>query len=216
MQKPWVQIAIDALDLEEAKRLAGIAVEAGADWIEAGTPLLTFEGIRSIRTLVEVSGGRPVVADFKAQDGVEKYFLEAGRQGASVATVLGVVADASIDAATRGGRNAGVAVVADMYAIPLTEIGRRAREVENLGVDYVMLHLGHDEAKADPNKGCLDGLNELLEAVSVPVGISTFTAEEAVRAVKQGASFVVQGNPILADPDVAVKLAEFIRAVKEA
>lgn len=216
MKRPWVQIAIDALDLEEGRRLARMAVEAGADWIEAGTPLITYEGVRAIAALVRESGGRPVVADFKAQDGVEKYFREAGRQGAQVATVLGIVADASVRAAVRGGKAEGVAVVADLYSIKPEDLGPRARELERLGVDYVMLHLGHDEAREDPKKHALDGLKELVASVTIPVGVGTFTVEEAVEAVKQGASFVVQGNPILSSPDAPRRLAEFIEAVKGA
>ena len=216
MQRPWVQIAVDAVTIEEGRRLARVAVEAGADWIEAGTPIITFEGVRAIRALVDTAQGRPVVADFKAQDGVEKYFREAGRQGASVATVLGIVPDASVRAAIRGGRDAGVEVTADLYAVKIGDMAGRASELEQLGVDHVMLHLGHDEAHADPGRGCLEGLEEVLAAVSLPVGVSTFGREEAVEAVRMGASFVVQGNPILSAPDAADQLKQFIAAVKEA
>ena len=213
---PWVQVAIDTLNLEDGIKLARLAVRAGADWIEAGTPLIVFEGIRSIRALAGVSNGRPIVADFKAQDGTEKYFIEAGRQGAKIATVLGVVADASVLSAVRGGRKAGVEVAADMYSVKTEDLGRRAFELQEIGVDYIMLHLGHDEAQADTSLDCLDGLEEILSSVSLPVGVGTFGIEEAVEAVKRGASFVVQGNPILSSNNAETRLAEFIEAVKGA
>ena len=216
MRIPWVQVAIDALSIEAAEGLVRVAIDAGADWIEAGTPLITYEGMRAIRSLADMAGGRPVVADLKAQDGVEKYFREAGRQGASIATVLGIVADASIEAAVRGGRAAGVEVVADLYSVKVDQMGRRAEELEKLGVDYVMLHLGHDEAHADPSRDCLEGLEEVLSAVSLPVGVGTFGAEEAVEAIRRGAAFVVQGNPILADPAASEKMKAFIDSVKSA
>ena len=63
MERPWVQVAIDALSIGEAERLARIAIEAGADWIEAGTPLITYEGMRAIRVIADMAEGRPVVAD---------------------------------------------------------------------------------------------------------------------------------------------------------
>jgi len=68
MEKPLVQVAIDALNLERAAELTRTALEAGADWVEAGTPLIVYEGIRSIGSVVEMAEGRPVVADFKAQN----------------------------------------------------------------------------------------------------------------------------------------------------
>ena len=40
--------------------------------------------------------------------------------------------------------------------------------------------------------------------------------EEAVEAIKRGASFVVQGNPILSAPDAPAKMKAFIDAVKAA
>ena len=160
MERPWVQIAIDALDLDRAKKLARMAMEAGADWIEAGTPLITFESVRAIGVLAGLCKGIPIVADFKAQDGVAKYFKEAGRQGAQIATVLGVVANGSIKAAIEGGAQGGVAVCADMYSVGRQNLARRAKELEGLGVDYLMLHLGFDEARDEPDKHPLDGLEE--------------------------------------------------------
>ena len=216
MRKPWVQVAIDVQEIETAKRLARMAVELGADWVEAGTPLIVFEGIKSIGSLVRACGGTPVVADFKAQDGVAKYFLEARRQGASAAVILGTVADGSIKAAVATKKSSGIEVIADMYSIKKEHLAQRAKELESLGVDYLMLHLGFDEARDDPSKHALDGLDELLRAVSLPVGVGTFALEEAIEAVRKGASWIVQGEPIVSGPDASARLAEFIAAVKAA
>ena len=205
---------MDATDLEAGKRLAKVALEAGADWVEAGTPLIVFAGVRAIGALAALCGDTAVVADYKCQDGVEKYFREAGRQGARVATVLGFVPNGSIKAAVRGGRAAGVEVMADMYGLREARLGPRARELESLGVDYLLLHLGHDEAQDEPHRTVLDGLEELAAAVRIPVGVATFTEQEAVAAVRRGASFIVQGHPILNGPGALRKLRDFIGAVK--
>ena len=216
MRKPWIQIAIDALEMDRGKKLAQMAMNAGADWIEVGTPLITYQGIRAINEIAQVCVGKIIVADFKAQDGVAKYFREAGRQGAKIATVLGIVSDASIKAAITGGREVGVKVTADMYSIKKSDLAVRARELEILGVDYLMLHLGIDEINEDATKHPLDGLLDLLTAVNIPVGVGTFNQEQAVEAVRMGASFVVQGEPILSVENAEKKLSQFIRAVKTA
>ncbi|MGD0725971.1 MAG: orotidine 5'-phosphate decarboxylase / HUMPS family protein [Spirochaetia bacterium] len=216
MKKPWVQIAIDAVDLEKAQKLASMAVAAGADWIEAGTPLITFQSVKAIGVLVRACPGKPILADFKAQDGVAKYFKEAGRQGAKIATVLGVVANGSVKAAVREGKESGVQVVADMYSVPREILARRAKELQGLGVDYLMIHLGFDESKDEPGKHATDGLEEVVEAVQIPVGVGTFTVEEAVEAIRKGASFVVQGEPLLSDANAEKKLRDFIEAVRSA
>ena len=191
-----------------------MAVRAGADWIEAGTPLIVFEGIRSIGELAKVSSGRSILADFKAQDGVYKYFARAAELGAKQAVVLGVAADGSIKEAVRAGKEHGIEVVVDMFSVPHQILKQRAKDVEAMGADYVMLHLGFDESKYDPDKKALDGLDELVGAVNIPVGIATFCVEEAVEAIKRGASWVVQGEPLLSDPDGERKLTEYIQTVK--
>jgi 3-keto-L-gulonate-6-phosphate decarboxylase len=160
--------------------------------------------------------GRPVVADFKAQDGVAKYFREAGRLGASMATVLACAPDGSIKAAIAGGREGHVKVMVDLFALEPEQMAARAAAVESLGVDYFLIHLGHDQANDEPHRTVLDGLDEVVAAVSAPVGISTFTADQAVEAVRRGASFIVQGEPILSAPDALDQLSSFIAQVKAA
>lgn len=214
MNRPWVQVAIDAIDLERATALARMAMAAGADWIEAGTPLITFQGVRAIGVLAGACPGRPILADFKAQDGVAKYFKEAGRQGASVATILGVVADGSIKTAVRQGKESGVQVVADLYSVPRQALARRARELEALGVDFLMIHLGFDEARDEPARRTTDGLAEVVAAVGIPVGVAAFELSDALEAVRGGASFVVQGEPLLSRPGAEQELRAYISAVK--
>jgi 3-hexulose-6-phosphate synthase/6-phospho-3-hexuloisomerase len=109
-----------------------------------------------------------------------------------------------------------VEVVADMYSVRRTELAERAQELERLGVNYIMIHLGVDESRDEPEKHPLDGLEEVLSAVSVPVGVGTFSAEDAVEAVRKGAFFVVQGEPLVSANDSLEKLRSFIRAVKNA
>jgi 3-hexulose-6-phosphate synthase len=213
---PWVQISIDVLDLEKGVRLAAMAEEAGADWVEAGTPLITYHGLKAIGAIVGACRKSPVLADLKAVDGVAKYFRESGKQGARIATVLGFVPDASVREAIRGGKEMGVEVMADLYALGLDRLARRAAELQALGVNYLLLHAGGDETALNPGRDPLLGLPELLQAVSIPVGAVTFNAEQAVRAVRGGASFVVQGEPLVSAPDGPAQLSQFIQAVKSA
>jgi 3-hexulose-6-phosphate synthase len=216
MQKPWVQVAVDTLHSEKARLYTEIALKAGADWIEAGTPLIYYEGIQVIGKMVEFSGDVPVVADFKAQDGVYKYFAEAARQGAKVATVLADMNDGSIKEAVRAGKDTGIMVCADLFSVKPERLVERAKEVEVLGVDYLLKHLGMDETKHYPERKCTDYVKEIVDAVQIPVGVSTFTIEDALVALKAGASFIVQGEPILSSDNALEKLSEFISTVKAA
>src|SRR6266498_4121273 len=69
LTKPIVQISLDLTSLSEALDTAQIAVEAGVDWLEAGTPLLLAEGLRAVEGLHQRFPDHPIVADLKTMDG---------------------------------------------------------------------------------------------------------------------------------------------------
>jgi 2,4-dienoyl-CoA reductase-like NADH-dependent reductase (Old Yellow Enzyme family) len=92
----------------------------------------------------------------------------------------------------------------------------RAAELEKIGVDYLLLHAGGDETAAHPQRDPLAGLSAVVAAVSIPVGAVTFNQELAIRAVASGASFVVQGEPLVSAPDGFEQLSAFVQAVKSA
>src|ERR1700761_4148117 len=98
---PVVQVAIDVLNIDAALRLGEAAVKAGADWLEAGTPLITFAGVSAIGALARAFPGVPVLADYKMMDGVRKYVVETANQGGRLATICAVASDASLREAIR-------------------------------------------------------------------------------------------------------------------
>ena len=66
---PIVQISLDLTNMEEALETAGMAIRAGVDWLEAGTPLLLAEGCHAVKRLREAFPDIPLVADLKTMDG---------------------------------------------------------------------------------------------------------------------------------------------------
>src|SRR2546422_8792262 len=65
---PKVQVALDLIHLKEALRIAKAANRAGAEWNEAGTPLIKSEGMRSVREVKRALPAAVVVADMKTRD----------------------------------------------------------------------------------------------------------------------------------------------------
>ena len=189
-QMPWVQAAIDVPDLESAVAIAKMAVEAGCDWIEAGTPLLYGEGYKAIAALKEVAGSRPVVADFKAQDGCYSYFMEAKKAGADYAVVSVVNNDYGTLEALRARKDCGIKVLADLFGVSVADAPKRAQEVASLGVDGICIHFGFDESQYNKTRRQSDGVREVKKAVQIPVSCAADTLEEAIEAMKHGADWV--------------------------
>lgn len=209
---PVVQVAIDVLNIDDALRIAEAAVKAGADWLEAGTPLITFAGVSAIGALAKEFPGVPVLADYKMMDGVHKYVAETGRQGGRLATICAVASDASIKEAVRTASETGVTLISDLYAAP--DVAGRAAELERMGLDAVYVHWGADQRNERPEYDALTDLAGVVERVHIPVGVGTFSVEDGVRAVRAGAKIMVIGVPLIQAENVEVALREYVERCK--
>lgn len=212
LKPPIVQVAIDVLTMDEALRVGEAAVRAGADWLEVGTPLVTFEGVRAIGALARAFPGIPVLADYKMMDGVRKYVLETARQGGRAATICAVASDASIREAVRAAQEAEVTLIADLYAVP--DLVTRAEQMAAFGLDALYVHWGADQRREQPDHDALTGLSEVVERLSIPVGAASWSVEDGVRAVQHGAGIVVIGFPLIQGDHVEEALRRYVEAVK--
>lgn len=214
LKPPIVQVAIDVRTIDRALAIAEAAVRAGVDWLEAGTPLIVFQGVAAIGALARAFPGVPVLADYKIMDGAGKYVVETAEQGGRIATICAVASDASIREAVRAGRESGVAVIADLYAAPSP--ADRAAEVEALGVDSLYVHWGADQRREKPDRDPLLDLDAVLERVRVPVGVATFSVEDATRAMSRGAGIGVIGVPLIEARDVEGELRRYVEEARSA
>ncbi len=211
---PVVQVAIDVLNIDTALRIAEAAVKAGVDWLEAGTPLITFAGVNAIGALAKAFPGVPVLADYKIMDGAGKYIVEAGRQGGRIATVCAQASDATVRAAIRAGQEAEVAVISDLYNAP--DVAERAAQIAAMGIDSVYVHWGADQRTEQPERDPLRDLPTVLERVSVPVGVGTFSVEDGAWAFALGANIAVIGVPLIQAQDVESALRAYVEQGKAA
>ena len=138
-----VQLSLDLIDMHEALETAAVGVEAGVDWLEAGTPLLLAEGLHAVERLRARFPRHPIVADLKTMDG---GYLEAemmAKAGANFVVVMGRAHEATVRRVIDAGRDFNIRVMGDnLGADNRVEC---ARQLELLGVDIVVHHIGFDE-----------------------------------------------------------------------
>jgi 3-hexulose-6-phosphate synthase len=203
--RPIVQISLDIIDLDEALETAEMAIRAGVDWLEAGTPMIIAHGMHGVRALRERFREVPIVADLKTMDG---GWLEAQMMAQAGATHVVVMARAhpeTIKVVVKAGKDFGVKVMGDNLACP--DMVAAAREMERLGCDYIVHHIGYDERRGIAAHGKrmpspLDQLREVVKAVRVPVqAVGGLTLEQAIRTPEYGAPLVVLGAPLTIDAD---------------
>lgn len=197
---PIVQISLDLTNLAEALDMAEIAVAAGVDWLEAGTPLLLAEGLRAVETLRVRFPDHPIVADLKTMDG---GYLEAemmAKAGASCVVVMGRAHEATVRRVVDAAREYGIKVMGDNLAAE--DRVANAKWLENLGVDFVIHHIGYDERGLIKGLSPMDELDEVVDAVSVPVqAVGGLTIRQAIECPAHGAPLVVLGAPLVIDAD---------------
>lgn len=198
-----VQLSLDLIDLDEALKTAQLALRAGVDWLEAGTPLIIAEGMRGVRELRAHHPDVPIVADLKTMDGGGLEAELMAKAGATMVVVMGQAHDETIESVVKAGRDFGAKVMGDNMAMPDPVAG--ARHLEDLGCDYIIHHIGYDMRTLRRARGMhaptpLDRLREIVDAVSIPVqAVGGLTLEQATDTPKYGAPLVVIGAPLAID-----------------
>ncbi len=209
--QPIVQISLDLTNISEALETASMAMRAGVDWLEAGTPLILAEGLHGVRQLRQAFPKVPLVADLKTMDG---GYLEAEMMAKAGATHVVVMARAhpeTIKCVVQAGKDFGVSVMGDNLGCE--DMVEGARKLEDLGCDYIIHHIGYDERRGIAAGGLrmpspLDQLAEVVQAVDIPVqAVGGLTLEQAIECPAYGAPLVVLGAPLTIDAD-AFKTAD--------
>src|SRR3990172_4543133 len=194
MEKPILQVALDFMHLKRALQAAREAVEGGADWVEAGTPLVKSEGVESVRALRKAFPDRTIVADLKVMDTGALEVEIAAKAGASVVTVMGVTDDATILEAVKAARRYGAKIMVDLMRIP--DKPARAKELESLGVDYLNMHVSIDEQMIAHTP--LQELKAVAGATALPIAVAGgLNSETVAQAVAAGASILIVGGAII-------------------
>lgn len=211
-ERPLVQVALDFVDLPRAIEVAREAVAGGADWIEAGTPLIKAEGLGAVRALKAEFPDKTIVADMKTMDAGRTEVEYAAKAGAGVVGVLGAASDSTIKECAEAARNYGCKLIVDM--IEVADPVARAKRAQELGADYIGIHTAIDQQMR--GEAPFETLRAVAETVGIPVSVAGgINSETAAAAVDAGAGIVVVGGAIIKAVDAAAATAEIRRAVDE-
>ncbi len=198
--KPKLQVALDLMNLTRTIPIAKAALEGGADWLEAGTPLIKSEGMDAVRRLREAFPGITIVADMKTMDVGGLEVEMAAKAGADVVSILAAADDETLKEAIRSAKNYDAEIMADL--IRTVNPKERTRELCTLGVDYIGVHVGVDAQMRGEEP--LEILYKVIEASSVPVAVAGgITSETAGKLLDHGAEIIIVGGAITKAKDVA-------------
>ncbi len=211
LDRPVLQVALDFENLSRALTAAREAVEGGADWVEAGTPLIKSEGLDAVRELKKAFPDRRIVADLKVMDTGAFEVEIAAKAGADLVTVLGAADDDTIAEAVRGGELYGAEVMVDLLGV--ADPVARAKRAAELGAAAVCWHVGIDMQMAA--KTPFAQLGELAKGSPVPVAVAGgLNSETVAQAVRAGAQVLIVGGAITKSPNIVEATRTIRRAIE--
>jgi 3-hexulose-6-phosphate synthase len=212
-----VQVSLDLTSIDEALEVGQVAVDAGVQWLEAGTPLILAEGVHAIRALRGRFPDHPIVADLKIMDGGGLETDLAAEAGASFVVVMSRATDATVRAVVRAAAAHHIRVMGDVLGCK--NYSAEARRMQQLGVDAVIAHLGFDERAEAPERSVFDFLPDVVAATTVPVqAVGGIRLQDLSRLPGLGAPLVVVGAPLVISSEAfapAVDLTTLGRLLRE-
>lgn len=211
---PYLQIALDAPELEAVKKIVSQLPKSDRLLLEVGTPLLKRYGVKVIRDLREMAPDVFIVADMKTLDVGQVEVDIAFNETADAVVVSGLASKATIDKFIYEARRLGIYSYMDMMDVkdPLAVLKGLAEPP-----DVVILHRGIDEETGgktrwqiiEESKKALAG-KKILYAVAGGVSIDT-----AKDALEKGTDILIVGRYITQSRDVEKACRELLNIVGE-
>jgi 3-hexulose-6-phosphate synthase/6-phospho-3-hexuloisomerase len=199
MKKAVLQVALDILELKRALQIAQESFNGGADWIEAGTPLIKSEGMQAIRSMRDRFPDSIIVADMKVADTGTLEVEMAAKAGANIVCILADADDSVIAESVRAASLYGIRIMADL--INVADPIPRALKLETMGVDIICAHVGIDQQMT--GKSSLELVSSLSDQVHIPLAVAGgIDAAGAGDAVRLGVDIVIVGGWIVRSADI--------------
>jgi len=201
------------LELDRSIQIAKEAVSGGADWIEAGTPLIKSEGMNSVREMKKALPGTKIVADMKTVDTGAMEVEMAAKAGADIVAMLATSDNSTIEDALRAAHKYGVQIMMDLLTVP--DPVMRSRELDKLNVDYICVHVGIDQQMTGRNT--IDFLKQIVTEVNTPVAAAGgIDASSGAEAIASGAAIVIVGGSVVRSADVTASARKIREAIDHA
>lgn len=215
VDSPIVQLCVDVRTLPDAIEVGRMGLRAGVDWLELGTPLISWVGLNTLGAFAAAFPDAVKFVDAKVMDASAPYVQTASELGMQMVCLCASASDATFRAALAAADETGVKVVGDLYAVP--DPVTRAEALIDLDVDAIYLHYGYDELNESvAGNRTLEQLVRLRELTELPLGIVTADTEFGERAVREGADILLVSHPYLVGEGAEERLTDYVGRVKAA
>ncbi len=199
---PYLQVAMDLVDMQSVERVLTEVPKNDHVLIEAGTPLIKQFGLNVIGEIRKIRPDAFIIADLKTLDTGNLEARMAANASADAVVVSGLAPVSTIEKFVREARKTGIYSVIDMLNVE--KPAELIKGLAKVGAvpDIVEMHRAIDAEGSDYNWGEIPAIkkaggSKLL--VATAGGIRQHVVKEAL---KQGADILVVGRAITASKNI--------------
>ncbi|MBN1324233.1 MAG: bifunctional 5,6,7,8-tetrahydromethanopterin hydro-lyase/3-hexulose-6-phosphate synthase [Methanotrichaceae archaeon] len=211
---PYLQVALDLVDLAEVRRVLSSLPESDHIVIEVGTPLAKMLGVQVVKEIRAVRPGAFVILDLKTLDTGNLEVRLAADATADAVVISGLAPGKTIELSIKEARKTGIYSIIDMLNVsdPLAVL----RGLDAMP-DVVELHRAIDMESSSHNWKGIEEIKSMGSEtrkilVAVAGGIRVETVGEALKA---GADIIVVGRAITRSKDIRDTAERFLAGLKQ-
>jgi bifunctional enzyme Fae/Hps len=196
---PYLQVALDLVDMNKVKQVLTELPENDHLIIEAGTPLIKRFGLNVISEMRKIRPNAFIIADLKILDTGNLEARMAADASADAVVVSGLAPVSTIEKAITEAKKTGIYSVIDML-----NVADPVKLIETLAVkpDIVELHRAID---AESSAHAWGNIAQLKKAAGGKLLVATaggIRSDVVKQAIKSGADILVVGRAITASKDI--------------
>lgn len=209
---PYLQVALDIVDLGKLKSVLSALPENDHMIIEAGTPLIKKFGLNVLNEIRAVKPNSFIVADMKILDTGNLEARMAADASADAVVMSGLAPKSTIEKAIEEARKTGIYSVIDML-----NVSDPVALIKSLAVkpDIVELHRAID---AESSAHAWGNIKDMKTAAGGKLLVATaggIRVPVVKEALKSGADILVVGRAITASKDVHHAAEEFLEQLNK-
>lgn len=206
-----LQLALDVMSINQAISLLE-ELDGLIDIVEIGTPFIVEDGMAPVKEIRKRFPKQVILADVKIVDGAKIEATSAFEAGADIVTVLALSETQTIADTVFVAQKYKKEVLVDMIAVK--DILAKARELEQMNVDYLCVHNAFDVQGEGKNP--IDELLILQKHIqktkaAVAGGVKLNTLPEIVAAKPD---LIIVGGGITAEPNARQVVLEMKRIIE--
>jgi bifunctional enzyme Fae/Hps len=204
---PYLQVAMDLVDLKRVEQVLTAVPENDHVLFEAGTPLIKQFGLNVLSEIRRIRPNAFIIADLKTLDTGNLEARMASDAGADAVVISGLAPKATIEKAIEETKKTGIYSVIDMLNVDDPAALVAALKVKP---DIVELHRAIDAEGDEYAWGNIPAIKKAAGGKLLVATAGGIRQDVVAKAVASGADILVVGRAITASKDIRHAAEEFI------